>query len=88
VWVYGEVGGCGDPNPSRKAGHRKGLNGLTAVMQRGFGGRKTASLVAPKRQEEGNLHGPELPQVAGTSPNMLLFAAESGNSRRVIGMWL
>ena len=34
--------------------------------------------VAPKRQEEGNLHTCELPQVAGTSRKMLLCAPKSG----------
>ena len=33
---------------------------------------------APKRQEKGKLHTSELPQVAGTSRNMLLFAPKSG----------
>jgi hypothetical protein len=41
--------------------------------------------VARKRQGKGNLREPELPQVAGTRRNMLLFAPESGNSRRVVG---
>jgi hypothetical protein len=33
---------------------------------------------APKRQEDGNRHTSELPQVAATSLKMLLFAPESG----------